>query len=155
MGSHTDDPQFSKFVQVIKDANMDDTLFNSKIAYTIFAPTNDAISKFTGGVQGFNNVILSYHICQHFINVSSIQGKRQIQTLTEKFALFERNGNDVLIDGIKVAAESPLYKNGKYFTMGEVIEPKPNLYEYYEFKKPGFNLLYRYTGYNYSRQGKK
>jgi len=130
------DPQFSKFVQIIKDAKMADTLFNSKIAYTIFAPTNDAVTKFTGGSQKISNVILSYHICQHFINISSIQGKRQIQTLTEKFALFERNGNEVLIDGIKVAAESPLYRNGKFFTMGQVIEPKPNLYEYFEVTNP-------------------
>jgi uncharacterized surface protein with fasciclin (FAS1) repeats len=128
------DPQFSSFVQVIKQAKMD-TLFNSDIAYTIFAPTNDAISRFTG-VEEFTNVILSYHVCQHFINVSSIQGKRQIQTLTEKFALFERNGNEVKIDEIKVVAESPLYRNGKFFTMGEVIAPKPNLYEYFQFTNP-------------------
>ena len=128
------DPQFSGFVQVIKQAKMD-TLFNSDIAYTIFAPNNDAISRFTGGKK-FTNVILAYHICQHFINVSSIHGKRQVQTLTEKFALFERNGNEVKIDEIKVVAESPLYRNGKFFTMGEVIEPKPNLYEYFQFTNP-------------------
>lgn len=128
------DSQFSSFVQVIKQAKMD-TLFNSDIAYTIFVPTNDAISKFTGG-QEFTNVILAYHISQHFINVSSIQGKRQIQTLTEKFALFERNGNEVKIDEIKVVDESPLYRNGKFFTMGEVIVPRPNLYEYFQFTNP-------------------
>ena len=128
------DPQFSGFVQVIKQAKMD-TLFNSDIAYTIFVPTNDAISRFTGG-QKFTNVILAYHVSQHFINVSSIQGKRQIQTLTEKFALFERNGNEVKIDEIKVVAESPLYRNGKFFTMAEVIEPKPNLYEFFQFTNP-------------------
>jgi len=128
------DPQFSKFVQIIKDAKMD-TLFNSDIAYTIFAPTNAAVDQYKG-VKEFSNVVLSYHFCSHFINVSSIQGKRQIQTLTEKFSLFERKGNEVLIDGIKVAAESPLYRNGKFFTMGQVIEPLPNLYEYYEYTNP-------------------
>ncbi len=128
------DPQFSKFVQIIKEAKMD-TLFLSDIAYTIFAPTNAAVDQFKG-VKEFNNVVLAYHFSSHFINISSIQGKRQIQTLTEKFSLFERNGNEVLIDGIKVAAESPLYKNGKYFTLGQVIEPKPNLYEYYQFTNP-------------------
>ena len=102
------DPQFSGFVQIIKNAKMD-TLFESDIAYTIFAPTNAAISEYIG-IKEFSNVVLSYHFCSHFINVSSIQGKRQIQTLTEKFSLFERNGNEVLIDGIKVAAESPLYR---------------------------------------------
>ena len=130
------DPQFSSFVQIIKAAKMD-TLFLSDISYTIFAPTNDAISNFQG-VKEFSNVVLAYHICSHFINVSSIQGKRQIQTLTEKFALFERIGNEVTIDQIAVAAESPLYRNGKFFTMGKVVEPKPNLYEYYQFTNPVF-----------------
>jgi len=128
------DPQFSSFVQIIKNAKMD-TLFQSDIAYTIFAPTNAAVQEYTG-VQEFTNVILAYHFCQHFINVSNIQGKRQIQTLTEKFALFERIGNKVTIDEIEVMAESPLYRNGKFFTMGKVIEPRPNLYEYFQFTNP-------------------
>ncbi len=128
------DPKFSGFVQIIKQAKMD-TLFLSDISYTIFAPTNDAISGFQGSNQ-ISNVLLSYHICSHFINISSIQGKRQIQTLTEKFALFERVGNKVTIDGIEVIDESPLFRNGKFFTMGQVIEPRPNLYEYYQFTNP-------------------
>ena len=130
-------PDFSKFVDVIKKAKMD-TLFNSDIAYTIFVPTNAAVSNYEG-VNEFGNVVLSYHFSSHFINISSIQGKRQIQTLTEKFALFERNGNQVMIDGINVLTESPLYRNGKFFTMGEVIEPRPNLYEYYQFTNPVFS----------------
>ncbi|HPE75171.1 MAG TPA: fasciclin domain-containing protein [Draconibacterium sp.] len=128
------DPQFSSFVEIVKAAKMD-TLFLSDISYTIFAPTNDAVATFRG-VKDFDNVILAYHFCSHFINTSSIEGKRQIQTLTEKFALFERNGNEVKIDDIKVLSESPLYRNGKFFTMGQVIEPNPNLYEYYQFTNP-------------------
>jgi uncharacterized surface protein with fasciclin (FAS1) repeats len=128
------DPQFSSFVQIIKAAKMD-TLFLSDIAYTIFAPTNEAISNFQG-VKEFSNVVLAYHLSSHFINISSIQGKRQVQTLTEKFAMFERNGNEVKIDEIKVVGESPLYRNGKFFTMEKVIEPRPNLYEYYQFTNP-------------------
>jgi len=128
------DPQFSEFVKIIKDAKMD-TLFLSDIPYTIFVPTNDAVSNYVGTKQ-FSNVVLAYHFSSHFINISSIQGKRQIQTLTEKFALFERNGNQVKIDDVEVLAESPLYKNGKFFTMGQVIEPKPNLYEYFQFTNP-------------------
>lgn len=131
------DPQFSSFIQIVKEAQMD-TLFESDIAYTMFVPTNDAISNFEGLAE-FNDVILAYHFCSHFINVSSIQGKRQIQTLTEKFALFERQGSKVTIDEIEVEGESPLYRNGKYFTMGKVIEPRPNLYEYYEFTNPVFS----------------
>lgn len=127
-------PEFSSFIEIVKQAEMD-TLFESDIAYTIFIPTNEAIANFEG-FDEFNNVVLAYHFCSHFINVSSIQGKRQVQTLTEKFALFERQGSKVTIDEVAVQYESPLYRNGKFFTMDEVIEPKPNLYEYYEFTNP-------------------
>ena len=127
-------PQFSSFVDIIKQHKMD-TLFLSDIPYTIFVPTNKAIENFKG-VKEFSNVVLAYHICSNFINTSSIQGKRQVQTLTKKFALFERNGSSVTIDQIKIDDESPLYLNGRYFTLSQVIEPKPNLYEYFDFRNP-------------------
>ena len=128
--------EFSAFLQIIKEAEMD-TLFDSGITYTILAPTNNAIANFQGG-GSFDKTILAYHFCSHFVGTSSIQGKRQVQTLTKKFALFERNGNEVFIDGVEVADESPLYGNGKYFTMNQVMQPRPNIYEYYQTTNPVF-----------------
>lgn len=128
------DPKFSEFVNVIKQSKLD-TIFKSDVPYSIFAPTNEAITKYKE-TKAFSDVIIAYHFCSHLINSSSIQGQRQIQTLTEKFALFERNGSAVTIDEIKVDAESPLYMNGRIFTVGQVVEPKPNLYEYFEFTNP-------------------
>jgi hypothetical protein len=52
--------------------------------------------------------------------------------LSSKFAQFERNGSVVLVDGVMVSSESPLYLNGRYFVMNEVIVPKPNLYQFYQ-----------------------
>jgi len=79
------DSKLSQFVQILKD-NQLDTLFQSDIPYTIFAPTNEAVGAFLGTVD---TTLLKYHICSHFINSGSIGGKRKIQTLTEKFALFD------------------------------------------------------------------
>lgn len=128
------DPQISRFVEVIESFQLD-TLFNSDIPYTIFAPTNEAVDGYVSA-NSFDTVVLRYHIASHFINTSSISEKRQIQTLTEKFAYFENLGGKVKIDGIEVAGESPLYLNGKYFIMDQVIEPRPNLYEYFQFTNP-------------------
>lgn len=127
-------PEFSDFVSALKLFHID-TVFNSDIPYTIFAPTNDAIKKFTGK-SGFNEVIVAYHLSSTIINTSSIPGQRQVQTLTDKYALFNRNGAEVTIDNVKVSAESPLYVNGRIFTLGEVISPLPNLYEFYQFTNP-------------------
>ena len=135
------DPQISNFVEVIKSFQLD-TLFKSNttntesdIPYTIFAPTNSAVSTFLSN-NSFDTIVMRYHFASHFINTSSISGKRQVQTLTQKFALFENLGGRIKIDGIDITSESPLYLNGKYFTMDQVIEPKPNLYEYFQFTNP-------------------
>lgn len=128
------EPQVSEFVEIIKELQID-TIFKSDISYTIIAPTNEALSNYEGSNE-LGDVKVKYHIFTHFINSISVVGKRKVQTLTEKFALFERYGNEVMIDGIKVKQESPLYLNGKFFIMDEVVEPKPNLYEFYELTNP-------------------
>jgi len=131
------DPQLTRFVEIIKIFQLDSIFDMEKtdIPYTIFAPTNDAINGYTN-TDNFDTTILRYHFASHFINVSSIQGKRQVQTLTQKFALFENLGGKITIDGIDVSTESPLYLNGKYFTMDQVIKPNPNLYEYFQITNP-------------------
>ena len=80
------DSQISQVVQVVKDYQLD-TLFNSDISYTIFAPTNEALSSYGSAEEVFTDVIIKYHISSHYINTSNIDEKRKVQTLTEKFAL--------------------------------------------------------------------
>lgn len=124
----------TKFVQYLKD-NQLDTLFNSDIAYTIFVPSNTAMDHYLSTAD-VDTTLLKYHIASHFIQSGNIQGKRKIQTLTSKFALFERYGGKVLLDGISINEESPLYLNGKYYVLEEVAAPKPNLYEFYAKTNP-------------------
>ncbi len=125
-------PEISKFIQVLTDYELD-TLFNSDIPYSVFTPSNEAMGAFPDSID---ETLLMYHICSHLLHSGSIQGKRKIQTLTEKFALFEEHGNTVSIDGIEIEFESPLYLNGRYFLVNEVIQPKPNLYEYFRLTNP-------------------
>ncbi len=128
------DPDISTFIQILKDFNYD-TLFNSDIAYTIFAPTNSALNQYKNDSL-IDTRLLNYHISNHFIQSGNIKGVKQIQTLGEKFAMFERYGNGIELDGITVLSESPLYKNGKYFILEEVAKPKPSLYEYFAVNNP-------------------
>lgn len=128
------DPQISRFVEVLKSFQLD-TLFNRDNSYTVFAPTNEAVNSFLNE-NSFDTVVLRYHIAAHFINSSSISGKRQVQTMTKKFALFENLGGRIKIDDIEAMKESPLYRNGRYYIMGQVVEPKPNLYEYFRVTNP-------------------
>lgn len=122
----------AQFVELIKEYKLD-TLFSSDITYTIFAFTGDAMDAY---LDTIDLTLLKYHICSQFINPASIDGKRKIQTLTEKFIVFEGNRNVSLVDGIVISGESPLYRNGKYFIVDQVIVPKPNLYEFYKISNP-------------------
>jgi hypothetical protein len=126
-------PEISDYVSYIKKLKFD-TLFNTDIAYTLFIPTNAAFESFTDTT--INASVLDYHISAHFIQSVNVYGKRKIQTLAEKFALFERNQDGSFFDAIPLEFESPLYRNGKYFILGQVGVPKPNLYEYIADNNP-------------------
>lgn len=128
------DPDLSEFTGFIKEFKYD-SLFQGNDPYTLFIPTNEAFSKFldTGTVS---RILLDYHISPHFIQSMNVSDKQKIQTLGEKFALFERTGNGGTLDGIGLTFESPLYRNGKYFILEEVAVPRLNLYEFFAVNNP-------------------
>jgi len=128
------DEELSTFAGYIREFKYD-TLFNTNDPFTLFIPTNDA---FTGLLDtgSMTRTILDYHISRHFMQSVNISGKRKVQTFGEKFALFERSGNRVYLDGIELTFESPLYRNGKYFILDRVAVPRPNLYEFYAINNP-------------------
>ena len=70
---------------------------------------------------------LGYHISSHFIQSGNVSGiDRIVQTLSEKYIRFSRSGVSVHIDDVTTVYESPLFLDGKYFILEEVIEPLPN-----------------------------
>ncbi len=133
------DGNLSMFVSYMKEFRYD-TLFLTDNTYTIFAPNNDAITQYLES-DTMSHAVLNYHISTFFIQSGNIQGTRKIQTLAEKFALFVNNGDVPYLDDIPLDFESPLYRNGKYFVMGKVALPKPNLYQYIALTNP---LLKKY-----------
>ena len=135
-----EDENLSTFTQYIKE-NQYDTLFLKDDPYTLFIPNNDAFDSFTGS-DTIGVSLLNYLISNHYIQSGNIQGKRKVQTLAEKYALFERYGSASHYDQIPLEYESPLYKNGKFYVMGEVAQPRPNLYEYYSYTNPVFKRYY-------------
>jgi hypothetical protein len=119
----------SRFVDLMVKYKFD-SLFKSNDTYTLFIPDNNAIDKLMQSTD-IDATILNYHISRYFVQPVDIQGKRKLQTLEEKFSTFESVGGNSTYDGVPITFESPLYLNGKFFVMGEVALPKPNLYEYF------------------------
>lgn len=128
------DPDLSQFAGFIEEFRYD-SLFEGDNPYTLFIPTNQAFSQFldTGAVT---TILLDYHISLHVIQSRNISDKQKVQTLGEKFTLFEKSGNGATLDGIDLTFESPLYRNGKYYLLEEVAIPKPNLYEFFALNNP-------------------
>ncbi len=128
--------ELSSFVQLMEEQELD-TLFRSNNTYTLFIPDNAAF----GDYQIIDSVvstvdILKYHLSKHYIQSNFVQGKRKLQTMLEKYALYQREGNTTLFDGVEVTYESPLYQNGKYFIINQVAEPKDNLFQYIAKNNP-------------------
>jgi hypothetical protein len=130
----SDDPEIADFINLLEEFQYD-TLFQSDIPYTLFVPSNDALAQYLS-LNEVDTTLLNYHIVTHFIQSASIEGKRKVQTLSTKYALFERAGTQTTLDGISLKNESPLYNNGKYFVLEEVAKPLPNLYEFYKVNNP-------------------
>jgi hypothetical protein len=128
------DSRISKFCEILKE-NQYDTLFQSDIPYTLYVPSNGILEDYIS-VNSVTPNFLGYLITPHFIQSGNIYGARVVQTLIEKYIRFERYGAQVLIDGKSVSFESPLFLNGKYFILDEIIEPQPNLYEYFKRTNP-------------------
>lgn len=127
--------EISEFIQILDELEYDTLLSKTDISYTFFVPTNEAMAQFEDA-GSMDTSLVNYHISQHFMQSGSVTGTRQFQTLSRKFALFERNGSESKLDGIAVKSESPLYKNGKFFIIEEVALPRPNLYQYFEINNP-------------------
>lgn len=128
------DQDLTRFVQYMIEYQYD-TLFLKDDCYTIFAPTNAAMTQHLA-VDSITAGYMAYHISNFFIQSGNIKGKRKVETLEKKFALFNNSGNRILFDEISLEYESPLYINGKYFKMNQVAVPKPNLYEYIALTNP-------------------
>ena len=124
----------NQFVEILKNFHYDTLLFSDD-TYTIFLPTNDALTEYLNAHE-IDTILIKYLIAPNFIQSEDIGAKRKIQTLGKKFALVEKDGDNLKFDGIPIEKESPLFRNGKFFIMESVTEPKPNLYEYFVENNP-------------------
>lgn len=127
-------PDLTSYVQYMEQFEFD-TLFEKSATYTLFIPNNDAIEDFLSA-DSITESVLSYHISTHYVQSGNIEGTGKVQTLAEKYVLFEHFNNTSLFDGVPLEFESPLYLNGKFFIMGKVTKPRPNLFEYFALTNP-------------------
>ncbi|MCF8359763.1 MAG: fasciclin domain-containing protein [Prolixibacteraceae bacterium] len=122
------DPEASSFVAMMEKFELD-TLFDNTDVFTLFVPNNEAFENFQAENE-VDTTVLIYHIINHYINPVNINGAKKIQTRRLKFAQFENKNGNYFFDDIPVVFLSPLYTDGRYMVIDEVVLPKPSLYEY-------------------------
>lgn len=124
-----EDANYSEFVALLEKYQMDTILGNGKI-YTFFVPDNSAMENLEEGIMGEQEMI-KYLMTESFVNLNQIEGQNKIQSLSGKFALIEQVGDtSYTFDGVDIIKGSSLTNNGRYYGIAEVVQPKPNLYEY-------------------------
>jgi len=126
--------EVSSYLEELKNFSYD-TLFETTNIFTLFVPTNAALEAYKSNNE-VDRMLLDYLITPHFVQSESIKSKRKVQTLGNKFILFENLNNVLKVDETQIIMESPLYRNGKYYIIDEVAAAKPNLYEYYAVENP-------------------
>ena len=129
------DDRVSDFVQLLTE-NSYDTLFTSDISYTLFIPGNEALNAYLGENE-ITDYFIGYHISPLFVQSGNISSDtRLVQTLSEKYIQFSQGSNSILLDGVPIEFESPLYLDGKYYILQDVIKPLPSLYEFFKTSNP-------------------
>lgn len=129
-----EEEDFSEFVAYMEEYELD-SIFERDGVYTLFIPDNEAIAEYVSH-DSMSNLTLAYHIISHLIQSKNIEKKRKVQTITEKFAFFERKGSISYFDEIEASNESPLYQNGKFYRLTAVAKPLPILFRYFAEECP-------------------
>lgn len=121
-------PKFSMFVEYVVESGVD-TLFKNGNAITVFIPDNEAFASFNTDTTELE-ILLKYHFIQTVVNIRNIGSSRKMETSGGKYTLLENNDQQSYIDGVNITYSSPLFANGRYYIIDEVLFPKPTLYEY-------------------------
>jgi len=120
--------EYSQYVALLEKYKVDSILNKGKV-YTFFVPTNSAMGNFQMGLLGEKELV-DFLMTESFINLNQIEGQKKIQTQGGKFAIIEKTPAGFTLDGIAIIKGSPLANNGRFYEIANVVQPKPNLYEY-------------------------
>ena len=123
--------EFSEFVKYLELFHLD-TIVKSKIAKTLFVPTNDAFTEFLSGDTTDFQEILTYHIIPTYYMIRNVEDNNyyQLKTFDGKYAMIQNLNNRYYIDGIEIISSSPMCLDGKFYQIKKVAVPKPNIYQY-------------------------
>jgi hypothetical protein len=129
--------EFSEFVKYASLFHLD-TIINSNKIKTLFVPTNEAMNEFlSGDTTGFAET-LKFHIVPSYYMVRNVESNQfhRLKTLDGKFAVVNNINNKHYFEGNEILYSSPMHLDGKYYRIGKVALPRPNIYELIKRNNP-------------------
>lgn len=131
-----EEPNYSKYVELL-ELHQIDTIFDNGKTITMFIPTNDAIESIQELHLDTIDMI-RYLIIESYVNIMAVDQSTKIKTLSGKFMVVDALNEKRFIDNVEISKAGPLGNNGKYFEINEIVQPRPNLYEYIQASNPFF-----------------
>lgn len=121
-------PDYSEFVAALTETGLD-SMFQQGRSLTLFIPNNEAFASVEA--DSFALVtLMQFHMLDYLFNMISVVESRILQTSAGKFSLAELYNGSYQYNGSAILESSPLYLDGRYYEIGDVALPNPNLYEY-------------------------
>jgi uncharacterized surface protein with fasciclin (FAS1) repeats len=134
VGIAQSDTSFSILVAAVSRAGLVNTLSNTAVNFTVFAPTNTAfrnagitaavISGYTQGqVDTVLTPILTYHVLGAKVLSTGVPLSDSVKTLNGKNLFASSNSNGVFLNGIKVVTPNLNASNGVVHAIGSILVP--------------------------------
>ncbi|MGV3706273.1 MAG: fasciclin domain-containing protein [Arcticibacter sp.] len=123
------DPELSKFSEFLEKTGYDKLIASSK-SFTVWAPTNDAISKVEAAAIGTDDklkLFVGNHIADLAFQTTQLRAEYvRIKTLNGKNVTFSAKD----VDGASILKADVYVGNGILHTIGAAIMPKVSAWEY-------------------------
>lgn len=127
---------FTELAGLVTDAGLVDTLRGTG-PFTVFAPTDDAFGKLPlatlHAVQDDPKLlatVLTYHVVAGKVTLADLRkladGDGKLRTVAGIDLKITREGDQVLVNGFKIAAGDVIASNGVIHVMGDVLVPPSN-----------------------------
>jgi len=119
---------FTQLAGLVVDAGLVETL-RGPGPFTVFAPTDDAFMKVPANIKhaieddpDTLTTVLTYHVVAGEISAADLE-EGQLDTIAGVPLTITRDGDDVFVNGSKIAAADVQATNGVVHVMGDVLVP--------------------------------
>ncbi len=135
-----ENPDYTSFVDLVEEVN-GDSIFNNGNVFTLFVPTNEAFNNLDPTISSQD--LFNYLVTESYISIHQIEQEAMLQSYGGKFVKFEVLGDSAFVyDGVDITKGSPLANNGRYYELADMVNPRPNIYEYFARSNPFFKAYY-------------